>query len=347
MIAVGHPETDNRTPFQFAPVFVADEEGRPIVATIVKATIAIDARGASRLAEKQEPIDFAGKHHGEPGQSSMRREPEIAFCKPGTDCVLQGHAVAAKPATQVDVGFRVGELTKVARVTGDRRWEPGLLGAKMSAPLPFERMPLVWERAFGGWDRTPEKEEHHQGEPQNPVGVGFVAKKGRALPGAPLPNIEDPRDLLTAQGSRVAPVGFGFTGHHWQPRAKYAGTYDETWEKERAPRLPADFDRRFFLAAAPGLSSATHLRGDERIVVVGATKEGRWEFSLPGIQPPRCAVALRHGAGQDLTTALDTVIVDPDVRQVVLLWRAFTTLRQGPHDVRAFTITAERVPPKS
>ncbi len=340
---MGHPDIDNRTPFVFAPVFVADEDGRPVVTTLVKATIAITANGP-RLAEKQEGVDFAGKHLAEPGQSSVLREPEVAFTKPGTDCVLQGHATSPRPATQVDVGFRIGDLLKIARVTGDRRFEPGLLGAKISPPTPFTRMPLVWERAFGGWDRTPEKEEHWQCEPQNPVGVGFVAKKGKAPPGAPLPNIEDPRDPMTSQTGRPTPVGFGFTGHHWQPRAKFAGTFDGTWEKERAPRLPKDFDRRFFLASAPGLSTATHLRGDEPVVVIGATAEGRWEFSLPGIQTPRCAVVLRQGQGQDLTTALDTVIVDADKKQVVLLWRAFTALRQGPHDVRAFRITSDNVP---
>lgn len=343
---MGHPEVDNRTPFAFAPVFVADEAGRPVVTTIVKATLAIDPHGTSRVAAKQEPVDFAGKYHGEPGQSSVRREPEVAFTKPGTDCVLQGHAIAVRPTTHVDVGFRIGDLTKVARVTGDRRFEPGLLGSKVSPPLPFETMPLVWERAFGGWDRTPEKEEHHQFEPHNPIGVGFVAKKGKSQPGAPLPNIEDPRDMQSAPGQRVQPVGFGFTGHHWQPRAKFAGTFDEAWEKERAPGLPKDFDRRFFLAAAPGLSTATHLRGDEPIVVIGATKEGRWEFSLPAIRAPRCVVMLRSGKPADLHTTLDTVIVDADTKQVVLLWRAFTTLPSGPHDVRAFTITAENVPPR-
>lgn len=341
---MGHPEIDNQTPFAFAPVFVADEAGRPIVTTIVKATIAIDAQGGSRLADKQEPVDFAGKYYGEPGKSSVRREPEVAFMKPGTDCILQGHAVAPKPTTHVDVGFRVGELLKVARVTGDRRWESGLLGNKISPPAEFERMPLLWERAFGGWDRTAEKEEHHQCDPQNPVGTGFVAKKGKVLPGAALPNIEDPRDLLSSQGGRVTPVGFGFTGHHWQPRARFGGTFDEAWEKERAPRLPKDFDRRFFLAASPGLSSPSHLLGNEPIVVIGATAAGRWEFSLPGIEAPRCTVVLRHGPVQDLQTALDTVIVDADLRQVVLLWRAFTTLRQGPHDVQAMTITADNIP---
>lgn len=341
---MGHPDLDNRTPFAFAPLFVADENLRPVLAVVVKATLQIAHDGSARLAEQQEAVDLAGKHHGEPGLSSVLREPEVAFTKPGTDCVLQGHAVAPRPATQVDVGFRIGDLTKVARMFGDRRFEPGLLGTKISPPQPFERLPLLWERAFGGWDRSPAKEDHHQCEPQNPIGTGFVAKKGALVAGAPLPNLEDPRALLGSQGGRVTPVGFGFTGPAWHPRARFAGTFDQAWEQQRAPRLPQDFDRRFFLAAAPGLSSPAHLRGDEPVVVIGATPEGRWEFSLPGIAPPRCAVALRDGSTRQLETRLDTVIVDADRRRLVLLWRAFTTLPQGPHDVRALTITAEHVP---
>lgn len=344
---MGHPEVDNQTPFAFAPVFVADEEGRPIVATIVKATLTIDKAGACRCAEQQEPVDFAGKYYGEPAKNSMRREPEIAFTKPGTDCILQGHAVAPRPTTQLDVGFRIGDLTKIARVTGDRIWEPALFGARMSAPKPFERIPLVYERAFGGWDRTPEQEEHHQYEPQNPCGVGFVAKKGKPVPGAPLPNIEDPRDPLTSQTGRCTPVGFGFVGYHWQPRAKFAGTYDEAWEKTRSPALPKDFDRRFLLGASPGLSSPKHLLGNEPVVVIGATPEGRWEFLLPSIEPPVCAVRLRAGETRTLPTALDTVIVDADNRSLVLLWRAYTTLRTGPHDIAAFTITGNCIPPRA
>lgn len=344
---MGHPEIQNRTPFAFAPLFVADEELRPVLTTIVKATLIIGGDGSARLAAKQEAVDFAGKYYGEPGKSSVRREPEVAFTKPGTDCVLQGHAVAARPATQVEVGFRVGALTKVARVTGDRRWEPALLGARMSRPEPFERMPLVYERAFGGWDRTPEKEEHHQCEPRNPVGTGFMARKGKVVPGALLPNIEDPREPQTSHGGRAAVVGFGFTGHQWHPRAALAGTFDASWQAGRSPRLPKDFDRRFFLAAAPGLSSPTYLLGNEPVVVIGATPEGRWEFSLPGIAAPRCDVVQKDGTVQHLQTNLDTVIVDADTRQLVLLWRAFATLRQGPHDVRAMTIAADRIPPRT
>ena len=48
-----------------------------------------------------------------------------------------------------------------------------------------------------------------------------------------------------------------------------------------------------------------------------------------------------------LQTNLDTVIVDADARQLTLIWRAFTTLRSGPHDVSAmrhYHTTAVRAP---
>ena len=216
---MGHPKIDNRTPFAFEPLFIADEDGRPIVVPIVKATFDVSPRGDVTLGEKQAPVDFRGKLYGEPAKSSPRFEPETAFIKPATDCVLLGHAVSMHPTTQMDVGVRIGPVAKVARVTGNRWWLDGAVGLTMSSPEPFQLMPLVYERAFGGWDRTPEKEADHEFEPRNPVGVGFVGKRGLPLAGSPLPNIEDPSaDADVAHGSsppggvrlcrcRVAPAG--------------------------------------------------------------------------------------------------------------------------------------------
>jgi hypothetical protein len=39
-----------------------------------------------------------------------------------------------------------------------------------------------------------------------------------------------------------------------------------------------------------------------------------------------------------LQTNLDTVIVDADARTVTLIWRAFTPLRSGPHDVSGIVV---------
>src|SRR5690349_13744298 len=60
---MGHPEIENQTPFAFAPVFLADEEGRPQLVTIVKATYAITDDGLV-LAEEQAPVNVAGEPWG-------------------------------------------------------------------------------------------------------------------------------------------------------------------------------------------------------------------------------------------------------------------------------------------
>jgi hypothetical protein len=336
---MAHPDIDNGTPFAFAPLFITDEDGRPIVVPIVKATFDVSPRGDVTLGGTQAPVDFRGTLYGEPAKSSPRFEPEIAFIKLATDCVLLGHAVATHPTTQMDVGVHIGTVAKVARVTGNRWWLDGAVGLTMSSPEPFRLMPLVYERAFGGWDRSPEKEDEHEFEPRNPVGVGFVGKRGLPLTGSPLPNIEDPSQMLTSPTGRVRPAGFGFVGVEWHPRVKFAGTYDDAWTKHRAPLLPKDFDRRFFNAASEGLIAPGYLRGDEWVQAFGVTPEGKWEFRLPGIEPPTVTIAVRLGTDIPLRTDLDTVIVDADARTVTLIWRGFATLRSGPHDVSAMRVT--------
>jgi len=340
---VAHPEIDNRTPFAVTPLFIADEDGRPIVVPVIKATFDVTPHGDVAVSETQVPVDFKGKLHGEPAKSSPRLEPDIAFIKLATDCVLLGHAVSMHPTTQMDVGVRIGPVAKSVRVTGNRWWLDGAVGLTMSSPEPFQLIPLVYERAFGGWDRTPEQEKHHEYETRNPVGVGFVGKRGAPLVGAPLPNIEDPFEMMTSPTSRARPVGFGFVGVEWQPRVAFAGTYDDAWSTDRAPLLPKDFDRRFFNAASEGLVAPGYLRGDEWVQAFGVTAEGPWAFRLPGVDPPVVTIAVPLTGDVSLQTNLDTVIVDSDARRVTLIWRAFTPLRSGPHDVSALRVTTTTV----
>lgn len=342
---MAHPEIENQTPFEFAPLFVGDEDGRPVLTPIIKATYTIGEDGELDLAEKQLPVSFAGEHHGEPGKSSLKYEPETAFTKPGTDVVLIGHAQARHAdTTEVHVTLKAGPLTKTVRVTGDRRWEKGLFGPRISDPQPFLKIPLVWERAYGGWDTSHDKPEKHGWEPRNPVGVGFRTKRAKLEEGAPLPNLEDPKAPLTKYRGRSHPAGFGFVSPNWEPRASLAGTYDKAWEKTRMPLLAADFQRRFFNAAPEDLIAPSYLRGDEPVFVSNVTPEGRLAFALPGLAPPECLVGRRDAEDEVLTTHLDTVIINTDEMRLVLLWRTFTTLWEGPLDVRSMRISCENAP---
>ncbi|MFT4538700.1 MAG: hypothetical protein ACI841_004907 [Planctomycetota bacterium] len=342
---MGHPKIDNPTPFVFEPLFVADEEGRPIVAPVVKATFSVSDRGDVKLAEVQQAVCFAGKFNTEEEISSYRLEPEIAFTKPSTDIVLLGHAQPERAGTTtMEVRFEVGSNRQRARVTGDRIFEKGFFGDRISKPQPIDKIPLIYERAFGGWDRTHEKPKHHSCETRNPVGVGFQAKKGTPIPEGPLPNIESLDRPLNSRGGKSTPVGFGFISPDWKPRVGFVGTYDDAWTESRSPLLPTDFDRRYFNAAAPNLIAPSYLKGDELVLVEGTSAAPNWQFRLPGIHAPKCLIVTRSRGAVELDTNLDTVIVDADAMTVTLTWRAFTTLRDGPLDVSEMRVTCANAP---
>jgi hypothetical protein len=209
----------------------------------------------------------------------------------------------------------------------------------MTPPAPFERIPLRWERAFGGWDRSHTDPKKHDYDRRNPVGVGFRVSGSRFEEGLRAPNIEDPMRLLREFGDRVTPAGFGFLSANWEPRSNFAGTYGEKWEKERSPLLPKDFNRRFFNAAPPGLVAQAYLRGDEPVVATGVNSSGGFGFKLPVSAAPR--IRVEHVGREDArrTTNLDTVIVDADGRKLFLLWRTQFPV-QEPTAVRTIEVTA-------
>jgi hypothetical protein len=268
------------------------------------------------------PIVWADEFHGEPGVSSIRFESDTSPPKPGGDVVLVGHAYPeGGRSTATDVTIQTGTLRKTVRVLGDRRWERSLGRWKASPPEPFDRMPLVYERAFGGRDETDPDPRRHGYERRNPVGTGFAASRSRdRLEGLALPNMEDPDALIKGWKDRPEPTGFGFVGRDWMPRSLLAGTYDDEWQRKRCPLLPADFDPRFFNSAPPGLVAQKPFVGGEEVRVTGAHRLGELRFRLP---ERRFAVtAWIKGAARRATPALDTVVIEPDEERLILVWRA-------------------------
>ncbi|HVK54200.1 MAG TPA: DUF2169 domain-containing protein, partial [Burkholderiales bacterium] len=325
------PSIKNRTPFAFSPLHLTDEEGRPIFVPIVRATYTFDLNGNLQIAEKQMGVNPAGEFWGEPGQSSYKYEPDIAFVKLATDIALIGSAVAPRAGvTMIDVGMQVGPVRKIARVFGDRFWSKTFGVAGITSPQPFERIPLQYERAFGGWDRSNPDPNAHAFEQRNPFGAAFRAKGADFEEGLKLPNVEDPRALISGYHDRPPPTGFGFTSPDWIPRAALGGTYDKEWSKDRMPRLPRDFDRRYFNAASEGLVVPGFLKGDESVVIQGTTPQGRIQFDLPAIAPPEVIVSLKSQPEQKLQTQLDTVVINTDESLLFLTWRTNLLLRRGP-----------------
>jgi hypothetical protein len=310
----------NNTPFAAERSWVRDKNGAEVWLVAVKGTFLIGPDGLTHLADDQMEVYLAPKFQGKPDQSSLLYESDLVHTKSSTDVILQGHAYTPREQlnTEVDVTLKVVNINKTLRVIGDRIWQDSLLGLKMSKPKPFTKMPLTYERAFGGTDQTSENPKHHGWEPRNPVGSGFATRMEH-LVGKPAPNIEDPKSLIRNWKDRPRPLAFGPIAGHWSPRIKFAGTYDEKWKKERLPLLPEDFDERFYQCAPEDQQVPGFLKGGELVELHNFTPSGFLWFRLP------CARLSFTTYFDDFDekehyAVVHTVIIEPDVPRVIMVW---------------------------
>jgi hypothetical protein len=333
----------NPTPFPAKLMLLPDRDGVSTVYAVVKGTFSIgDVTGGGHqrltVADEQAAIALADEYRGEPPVSSIRVPSDVCLGKPGTDVLLDGSAWApgGRPTWRMDVTLAAGPVAKTVRVSADRLWESGPAGATMRWLEPFVRMPLVWERAFGGFDET---DHGPVADRRNPAGTGFRAPGGaKPLGGLALPNVEDPGALIAAPSDRPAPAGFAPVAPHWEPRVRYGGTYDQRWQRTRAPYLPTDFDPRFFQLAPAGLVAPRYLQPGEWVQVRGATPSRPLQFQLPPLRVEVTYVV--EATAYPMSANLDTVIVQPDENRVLLTWRAALRCDKKATRVSELRVTA-------
>lgn len=324
----------NNTPHNATSLVLMDHAGAETLLVVVKGTWTIGKDGKLSVADEQMPILSEPVYSGEPGKSSLINDTDVVLAKPGTDCALFGHAWALEArVSYVDITFSVGPVKKQARVFGERRWLKNRIGmASISKIAPIEKVALIWENAFGGADTSWQDPAVHEFCLENPVGLGIMATKSNInIDGQLLPCVESPAELIQKPGQRPKPTGFGMIAPYWQPRAGYAGTYDEHWRKNINPLPPDDLDPRFYSSSAPGLCSPKHLTGTEQVLVEGASRQGTILFDLPGIKP-KAAVRCRQRE-DDVQMQLDTVFVEPDESRLVLIWRGTMNVHAKVQDI--------------
>ncbi|PRP95830.1 hypothetical protein ENSA5_36990 [Enhygromyxa salina] len=284
------------------------------------------SRVGASISEHQILPPLEDEYHGEPSRSSLKRDGLGSCPRSGTDVHVCGEAwtLGGQPATETVVEVRVGPCKRRAVVYGDRYWRRGLAGPRPSAPLPFERVSLTYERSFGGFIDGARRRAIRDASERNPVGEGLVPSFTSAVDRA-LPNIEDPNQLIQSPSDLPIPAGFGPIARHWGPRRVFAGTYDDAWATKHAPLWPADLDERFFRAASPGLQAPEHLVGGEPVRLVGLHPDGTIEFALPR---HRFLAKLRTAAQTlRLPLALDTVAIDTTEMALTMIWKRQIILR--------------------
>ena len=314
----------NLTRFAATALPSISRDDRSLTLIVVQARFPLPPAGTIPMGElplldDQGDVELADVYYGDPATSSLAIEGQSCYLRPGTDITLRGDAWApgGRPAVRSVVGLRVGDRTKGAVVWGERVWTPSLAGLSPGRPIPFESIPLRYERCYGG--TAPNlRGAAARASLRNPVGRGIHASENGAV-GRPLPNIEDPQRPIGRYGDHPRPQGFGPVARHWSPRRALAGTYDEHWLEERVPLWPADFDERFFLAAPSELQATPPLAGGEPVRVVGMAPEGAYTFALP-----RLALQARFDLGRASIRRrllLDGVDIDTAAGVLTMTWR--------------------------
>jgi hypothetical protein len=310
-------------------------DGRELLVVVVKGTFKIPKENTHpELTEQQVDLVMADEFTGEPGFSAPNYESDFAPTKPRCDVLLNGraYAPASRPVSRVDVGLRVGAMAKFFSVVGDRVWKKDWFSIYATEPKPFTVMPISYDNAFGGVDQSDPDERQHRTYLENHAGKGFHFNlEKEAIDERPLPNTEEIGRRVTIPRGNYRPMAFGPIGRAWQPRPKFAGTYDQNWLDNVFPFLPSDFNDRYY-QAAPEDQQIDYLRGGEEIVLHNLTPQGRTTFKVPTISVP-VTFCLRNGEEKETLATNDTIIIEPDLGHFMLVWRISLPLKKNMFEV--------------
>jgi hypothetical protein len=309
----------NLTPFEAAIVPCQDRDGGDLAVAVLKATFQFGPEGEIRPTphDAQLPVFTADVFWGDPATSSLRYARDISPAKPGTDVAVVGSAYG-RGRKEVNVGFRLGALQKILVVSGPRVWA-ARFPVTVAGPVPFDKLPMSYEHAFGGGLESGTMKCYCEA---NPAGVGLAE---RVVDRAPLPSIEYPGARFRSVKTRIEPAGLGFVPPGWQQRAAFGGTYDAEWEKTRRPLMAADLDERFWNTVPQDQVLVPKLAGGERLVLVNLHPESDTvSLTLPRLG---FSAAFRVKDSETvLPMSADTVLVEADEGRIALTFRAILTV---------------------
>jgi hypothetical protein len=309
----------NHTPFAAEKFVLPTPDGQEAVLIVVAATFEAKPGASLVPSDNQSPILVEDIYAGDPTTASLLAENELALVKRLVDVVVVGTAYAprGKPAEKVAIGVQIGDINKSLLVSGHRVWAL----RSPTRPVAFERMPIRYERAFGG--ASPQNGTLFRA---NPVGVGFKGAVSNDALKAAIPNIEYPDATMNGPSDQPRPGGLTPIARSWIPRVSFGGTFDAKWLEHRWPLLPTDFDIRFNQIVPPDQQSAT-IKGGERARLIHLTPDGSWEFTLPLLDVPVHLVYDKRDAVGALR--LDTIVVEPDHRRVRMTSRLSLVTERG------------------
>lgn len=253
--------------------------GQLSAAVVVKATFAIDPSGALETSTAE--LATGERTYESSPTRSVELSSDLAPYKARCDVTLVGHAYppGGRPATHASTRLAI------VRDDGSRPLDKTL---QVSERQPFERVPIVYERAVGG-----------PGE-ANPYGT------------------EAPTIVDVADAKR--PGGYGPISRFSPPRKQLVRGVDRQALEGALLELPETIAWDYF-QSAPRDQQIDYPRGGEWLVLDGVHPTlPRVQLRLPAARG--AARVFAHGApGRPIDLVCDTVAIDADRMRLSMVWR--------------------------
>jgi len=236
---------------------------------------------------------------GEDPGGSVRAGSDLLPFKPRVDTLFWGHVYApgGKPIPRVQARVAIANQTgitfdKVIDVIGDRT-------TANPNPVPFVKMPLVFERAYGG-----------PGFAANPVGAGF-GPRAHILP-----------NLLYPQGWNrdTEPAVFSPVPASWGPKARLVGNQGLDFSGQTVVTIPDDLDVTYF-QSAPADQRLASLDGNEWLLLENLhPMHPRLTMRLPDIAGAVMVFGL-PGGDKQIPLRIDSLLIDGEREKCIVTCR--------------------------
>ncbi len=261
--------------------------------------------------------------------------------KAGTSVCAVGHVYAPSgKAKQSAARLTVGETERSILAFGTRVWREGASDLTPTSPLPFDRVPMTWEHAYGGsvWRRTtlarlPSGEEaivpaHDEACALNFEGTGFYLDREDAID-QPLPQLEDPAAPIQTFRDQPDPVCFAPYPLHGGLRARALLDGDRV-----------DLERvGYALSRAAPSTTFDAVPFGTRVVLEGMRPAGAaLAFTIP--PPPVTADVTIGDVQRRLALHVDAVDIDAEASRVRVAYRALFAYALIQHEERNLRVEA-------
>lgn len=274
--------------------------GQLRLTVLTKAAFDFEPNGSMKMAAPPvEEIIEGDMPAGEDAAGSVRTGSDLVPFKPRAEATCWGYAYAPGgiPVPRLQARIAIANQTgitfdKVIDVIGDRT-------LANPNPVPFLKMPLVFERAYGG-----------PGFGANPVGVGFGPRANI------LPNLLYPKGW----NRDTEPAVFAPIPSSWGRRSRLMGNQPLNFSGDSVATIPEQLDVAYF-QNAPEDQRLASLEGNEWLLFEHLhPKHSRMTTRLPDIAGMVMAFGFQ-GADKQIPLRLDSLVIDAEREKCIVTCR--------------------------